>query len=112
MTDDIDLLATEGRDLTADPVATGEKTYGRKDETTALARSLAQGRSVVLLGPAGVGKTAVVRKLLSYMREQRIPELDGSRVFEISTVGLCADTRYTGQQETRIRALLAKTTKG
>ncbi len=111
MTDDIDLLATEGRDLTADPVATGEKTYGRKDETTALARSLAQGRSVVLLGPAGVGKTAVVRKLLSYMREQRIPELDGSRVFEISTVGLCADTRYTGQQETRIRALLAHANK-
>jgi ATP-dependent Clp protease ATP-binding subunit ClpC len=102
-----DVVAEDGRELTGDPNATGEKTFGRKEEVHALARTLASGRSAVLVGPSGVGKTAVVQKLLSYLRDGRLPELEGSRIYEISTVGLCADTRFTGQQEGRIRSLLA-----
>lgn len=60
----------------------------------------------MLVGPSGVGKTAVVQKLLSYLRETRVPELEGAKIFEISTVGLCSDTRFTGQQEGRIRSML------
>ncbi len=101
-----DVVAQEGRDLTADPKATGEKTFGRQEEVHALARTLAGGRSAVLVGPTGVGKTAVVQKLLSYLAEGRLPELAGTKIYEISTVGLCADTRFTGQQEGRIRAML------
>ncbi|HSQ64493.1 MAG TPA: AAA family ATPase, partial [Polyangiaceae bacterium] len=102
-----DVVAQEGRELTADPKATGEKTFGRQEEVRALARTLASGRSAVLVGPSGVGKTAVVQKLLSYLAEGRLPELAGAKIYEISTVGLCADTRFTGQQEGRIRAMLA-----
>ncbi|CAN5359850.1 hypothetical protein BH09MYX1_BH09MYX1_50860 [soil metagenome] len=36
-----------------------------------------------------------------------MPELAGARVYEVSTVVLCSDTRFTGQQEQRIRAVLA-----
>lgn len=105
--DSFDVVAEDGRDLTLDPNATGEKTFGRQEEVHALARTLASGRSAILVGASGVGKTAVIQKLLSYLRTGRLPELEGSRIFEISTVGLCADTRFTGQQEGRIRSLLA-----
>ncbi len=102
-----DVVAQDGRELSADANASGEKTFGRQDEVHTLARTLASGRSAMLVGPSGVGKTAVVQKLLSYLRTARVPEIEGSRIFEISTVGLCADTRFTGQQEGRIRSMLA-----
>ncbi len=102
-----DVVAQDGRELSADPNATGEKTFGRQTEVHALARTLASGRSAVLVGPSGVGKSAVVQKLLSYLRDGRVPEVAGSKIYEISTVGLCADTRFTGQQEGRIRSMLA-----
>jgi len=102
-----DVVAQDGREISADPSAAGEKTFGRQDEVQALARTLASGRSAVLVGSSGVGKTAVVQKLLSYLRDGRLPELVETKIYEISTVGLCADTRFTGQQEGRIRSLLA-----
>jgi ATP-dependent Clp protease ATP-binding subunit ClpC len=105
-----DVLASDGRDLTADPGAAGDKTYGRSAETEALARTLASGKSAVLLGPPGVGKTAIVRKLLHYLKSGRLPSLKSTHIFEISTVGLCSDTRYTGMQEDKIQALLAHAT--
>ncbi len=112
MTDaNFDVVAQDGRELSADPNATGEKTFGRQTEVQALARTLASGRSAVLVGPSGVGKTAVVQKLLSYLRDGRLPEIVGSKIYEISTVGLCADTRFTGQQEGRIRSMLAHATR-
>jgi ATP-dependent Clp protease ATP-binding subunit ClpC len=105
-----DILALEGRELTADPGATGDKTFGRKLEVEALARTLAAGRSAVLVGPPGVGKTAILHKLLHYLRARRLPGLEDVRIFEISTVGLCSDTRYTGMQESKIQGLLAHAT--
>ena len=102
-----DLLERDGRELTSDRGSALPKTYGRKEEVAALARALAGRKSVVLLGPPGVGKTAILKKLLYYLHEQRLPELAGVRVYEMSTAILCADTRYTGMQEDKIRALLA-----
>jgi ATP-dependent Clp protease ATP-binding subunit ClpC len=110
LTDGADLIATEARELTGDPHATGEKTFGRQSEVQAIARLLAHKKSVVLVGPPGVGKTAVIQKLLSYLADGRLPELAGARMYEISTTLLCSDTRYTGMQETRIRAVLAHAT--
>ncbi|MEO8551627.1 MAG: AAA family ATPase, partial [Kofleriaceae bacterium] len=107
MTDISDLIGSDARELTGDARATGDKTFGRQDEVHALARLLANKKSVVLVGPHGVGKTAVIQKLLSYLTEGRLPELAGARVYEVSTTLLCSDTRYTGMQESRIRALLA-----
>src|SRR3954469_2900790 len=107
LTDISDLIGSDARELTGDARATGEKTFGRQDEVHALARLLANKKSVVLVGPHGVGKTAVIQKLLSYLAEGRLPELAGARVYEVSTMLLCSDTRYTGMQESRIRSLLA-----
>src|SRR5579859_1234461 len=101
-----DVLDRDGRELTADPVAAGDKTYGRQTEVEALARTLASGKSAVLLGPPGVGKTAIVGKLLHYLRAGRLPALKATKIFEISTAGLCSDTRYTGMQEDKIQGLM------
>lgn len=103
----VDLLERDGRELTSDRGAALPKTYGRKEEVAALARALGGRKSVVLLGPPGVGKTAILKKLLYYLHDSRLPELVGTRVYEMSTAILCADTRYTGMQEDKIRALLA-----
>jgi ATP-dependent Clp protease ATP-binding subunit ClpC len=102
-----DVLARDGHDLTQDAAAAGDKTYGRQAEVEALARTLASGKSAVLLGPPGVGKTAVVGKLLHYLRSGRLATLKDTTIYEISTVGLCSDTRYTGMQEDKIQALVA-----
>src|SRR4051812_46741202 len=102
-----DVLARDGHELTADPAAAGDKTYGRSAEAEALARTLASGKSAVLVGPPGVGKTAIVGKLLHYLRAGRLPTLKDTKIFEMSTVGLCSDTRYTGMQEDKIQALVA-----
>jgi ATP-dependent Clp protease ATP-binding subunit ClpC len=102
----VDILEREGQNLSADLSARLPKTYGRGEELDALSRVLAGRTSAVLLGPPGVGKTAIVRKLLHYLATGRLPALAGAEVFEISTVGLCSGTRYTGQQEEKIQALL------
>ncbi|HEX2568433.1 MAG TPA: AAA family ATPase [Polyangia bacterium] len=102
----IDILERYGRELTGDPLATGDKTYGRAVELDALARALAGHKSAVLLGPPGVGKTAILRKFLYYLKAGRLPHLAGTRLYEISTAGLCADTGYTGEMESKMRALL------
>ena len=109
MSDDyqsIDVLARDARNLTADRNASLPKTYGRATEVDALARALAGKKSAVLLGPPGVGKTAIIKKLLHYIRAERIPALTHATVFEVSTAALVAGTRYTGQQEEKIAALL------
>jgi ATP-dependent Clp protease ATP-binding subunit ClpC len=103
--EDVDVLVREGRDLLED-AKTHARVFGRDVEVEALQLALAAGTSVVLLGPPGVGKTAVVRKLLADIARGATPGLGDVSVFEISTAGLCAGTRYTGMQEGKIKALL------
>lgn len=105
-TSDIDVLAREGRNLTKEVGAASAQTYGRTAEVEALARALAGRKSAVLLGPPGVGKSAIVRKLVELVAEARVPGLKGGSVWEIATTGLVAGTRYTGMQEEKIAALL------
>ncbi|MBL9023372.1 MAG: AAA family ATPase [Myxococcales bacterium] len=101
----IDVLEREGQNLTAEPHGAAQ-TYGRDAEVDALACALAGRKSAVLLGPPGVGKTAVVRKLVARVAQGAVPALRGASVWEIATTGLVAGTRYTGMQEEKIASLL------
>jgi ATP-dependent Clp protease ATP-binding subunit ClpA len=64
-----------------------------------------------LVGPAGVGKTAVAEGLAQRIAEGRVPlVLRNVRLLSLDHVGLLAGTTYRGQYEQRITALVEETT--
>jgi len=104
------ILDRLGRDLTAlaragklDPL------IGRKQELRQLVRTLVRKRknNPVLVGPAGVGKTAIVEGLAGLIAAGRIPgEVEDVRLVELTTAALVADTTYRGQFEKRLLGLI------
>src|SRR4051812_29715152 len=64
-----------------------------------------------LVGPAGVGKTAIAEGLAQRIAEGRVPlVLRNVRLLSLDHVGLLAGTTYRGQYEQRISALVDETT--
>jgi ATP-dependent Clp protease ATP-binding subunit ClpA len=64
-----------------------------------------------LVGPAGVGKTAIAEGLAQRIAEGRVPlVMREVRLLSLDHVSLLAGTTYRGQYEERIRALVAETT--
>lgn len=104
------ILDRLGRDLTAlgregelDPL------IGRKQELRQLARTLVRKKknNPVLVGPAGVGKTAIVEGLAARITDGRVPgELRDKRLVELPTAGLVSGTKYRGQFEERLLGLV------
>src|SRR4051794_8626496 len=99
-----------GRDLTAmardgqiDPV------IGREEEIEQTVEVLSRRRknNPVLIGEAGVGKTAIVEGIAAQIVEGDVPEtLRGRRVVEIDLTGLVAGTRYRGDFEERLKKVI------
>lgn len=116
-----DFLAPEGdalkrftRDLTAD-ARTGrlEPVRCRDAEVERVTDILLRHgkNNPTLVGPAGVGKTAIAEGLAQRIAEGRVPlVLRNVRLLSLDHVGLLAGTTYRGQYEQRISALVAETT--
>ena len=104
------ILDRVGRDLTALAQADElDPLIGRKQELRQLVRTLARKKknNPVLVGPAGVGKTAIVEGLATLIAAGRIPgELKDARLVELPTAGLVAGTKYRGQFEERLLGLV------
>src|SRR5215212_10871830 len=107
-------LARFTRDLTAearlgrlDPVRAREAEIGR-----VLDILLRQGKNnPALVGPAGVGKTAIVEGLAQRVARGDVPlSLRGVRILALDHVSLLAGTTYRGQYEERIRVVVAEST--
>lgn len=103
-------LDTFGRDLTAlaakdrlDPV------IGREAELRRLIQILCRRskNNAVLIGEAGVGKTAVVEGLAQAIAEGNVPEaMLGRRVISLDMALLVAGTQYRGQFEERLKRVI------
>ena len=106
------LLDKIGRDLTK-LAAEGSlrPVIGREAETAWLIEVLLRSskRNPVLLGPAGVGKTAIVEGLAQRIVARRVPTpLLGVRIVEVPLAGLTAGTQYRGQLEERVAQLVSE----
>jgi ATP-dependent Clp protease ATP-binding subunit ClpC len=61
----------------------------------------------VLIGEAGVGKTAIVEGIAERIVEGDVPQtLQGKRVIQLDLAGLVAGTRYRGDFEERVKRVL------
>ncbi|MCS6864920.1 MAG: ATP-dependent Clp protease ATP-binding subunit [Gemmataceae bacterium] len=103
-------LDSFGRDLTElarqgklDPV------IGRQAEIERVIQILSrrQKNNPVLLGEAGVGKTAIVEGLAQLVVDQNVPELlRDKRIVVLDLAMMVAGTKYRGQFEERIKAVM------
>ena len=98
--EDLTAKAAEGA---FDPVACRDREIDRLMQI--LCRR--QKSNPVLLGAAGVGKTAVVEGLAQRIAAGTVPAaLQGKRVLGINMAGMVAGTKYRGEFEDRVRNML------
>lgn len=104
------VLAKVGRDLCAlARLGRIERATGREAELDAMMDVLCRRRksNPCLVGPAGVGKTAIVELLAHRIVEGSVPSaLRGARVIEVSMASLTAGTSLRGELEARLLRLL------
>jgi ATP-dependent Clp protease ATP-binding subunit ClpC len=96
-------LTAEARDGRLDPV------IGREQEIEQTVEILARRRknNAVLIGEAGVGKTAIAEGLALRIAEGEVPErLRGTRLVAMDLAGMIAGSQFRGQFEQRLKAAL------
>ncbi|MEG2578147.1 MAG: ATP-dependent Clp protease ATP-binding subunit, partial [Glutamicibacter sp.] len=97
---DLTLLASDGQ---IDPV------IGRKEELDQVIEILARRtkNNPVLIGEAGVGKTAIAEGLARAIIDDQVPaQLRNAALISIDLPGMLAGTRYRGDFEQRLTGLL------
>jgi len=104
------VLERYGRDLTA--LAAGGKldpVIGRDEEIRRVVQVLSRRtkNNPVLIGDPGVGKTAIVEGLAQRIIRRDVPEgLKEKRIFQLDLGALVAGTKYRGEFEDRLKAVL------
>ncbi|MBE0537665.1 MAG: ATP-dependent Clp protease ATP-binding subunit [Phycisphaerae bacterium] len=103
-------LDSFGRDLTELAVKEDlDPVIGRTDEIERLVQILCRRtkNNPVLLGEAGVGKTAIVEGLAQRIINHQVPELlKNRRLVVLDLAMMVAGTKYRGQFEERIKAVI------
>lgn len=82
-------------------------TLGREIETKELIKSsLIGNESVILIGEAGSGKTALVENLVRTINKQDKKYLQDKYILEISTGSLISGTKYRGEFEEKLQSII------
>ena len=82
---------------------------GRSNELQRMVQVLCRRRknNPILVGEAGVGKTAIVEGLSLAITEERVPEvLAGAEIFSLDMGALIAGTKFRGEFEQRLKAVI------
>ncbi len=113
--ENVNVLEKYGRDITAlakdgklDPV------IGRDEEIRNITRILSRKtkNNPVLIGEAGVGKTAIVEGLASRIVNKDVPDnLLNKTIWELDLAALVAGAKYRGEFEERIKKVLDEVKK-
>ena len=102
---DLTTMAREGK---LDPV------IGREKEIERVVQILSRRKknNPVLIGEPGIGKTAIIEGLAQKIYEKSIPQvLENKRVINLDMASMVAGTKYRGQFEERLKALMVELQK-
>ena len=109
------LLTQFGRDLTQlARVGRTDPLVGREKELQRIAQILLRRtkNNPVLVGEAGVGKTAIVEGLAQAIVNKDVPDmLHGVRLVQLDLPGMVAGTKYRGDFEERLKGVVAEIIK-
>ncbi len=97
---DLTLLAQKGK---IDPL------IGRKFELERIVQILSRRKknNPILIGEAGVGKTAIIEGLALAITKKKVPKnLQNAKIFSLDIAGLLSGTKYRGDFEKRIKEVL------
>lgn len=100
-------LIDEARNGELDPV------IGREAEINRIVQTLTRRKknNPVLIGEAGVGKTAIVEGLAQKIASREVPGiLSDKKIFEVDMAAMVAGTKYRGEFEQRLKALINEVT--
>jgi len=80
------------------------KSHFRDDISEQIIHAVSKGKSVILVGHSGVGRTVCIHQYVKAMSED--DAIDWHHMVEISCSTLVTNTRYVGDMETKVDAIL------
>lgn len=86
-----------------------EKTVGREKELKYIIETLLRKKknNPLLIGPAGVGKTAIIEELARKINSGEVPEeLQNTNIISIEMADLVAGTKYRGEFEEKLNKII------
>ena len=90
------------------------KIYGRENELETIIETLLrkEKNNPLLIGKAGVGKTAIVEELARRIVKKEVPlELQNMEIYELEMASLVAGTKYRGEFEERLTKIIKEVIK-
>ncbi|CXI56283.1 ATP-dependent Clp protease, putative [Plasmodium berghei] len=88
--------------------------FGRKDEIKRIIEILGRKKksNPLLIGEAGVGKTAIVEQLAYLILKNKVPyHLQNCKIFQLNLGNIVAGTKYRGEFEEKMKQILANISK-